>query len=121
MRKLAWIAALAVTGCSGTDPFNAGLACTAQLVPGITVTTLDAATGKPVTTRGTVVAQDGSYSDTAKVVSIPPNYALAYERAGTYTVTVEAPGYLPFRLDGVAVSKDECHVQTVSVTALLSR
>jgi hypothetical protein len=123
MRKRFLMFAVIVTaGCNGLDPFNAGLACTTDVRPGITVTTVDAATGQPVSTRGTVVATEGSFVDTATFFSTPsPTYALAFERAGTYTVTVEVPGYIPFRLDGVVVSKGECHVETVSVTATLSK
>ena len=45
--------------------------------------------------------------------------ALAYERAGTYTVTVHATGYRDWIKPGVTVTKDVCHVIGVLLTARL--
>ncbi|MEO5580406.1 MAG: PEGA domain-containing protein [Gemmatimonadaceae bacterium] len=47
--------------------------------------------------------------------------SLAYERAGTYTVTVTKPGYREWRRTGVQVGRDECHVITVPLTARLQQ
>jgi hypothetical protein len=90
--------------------------------PGITLTAFDSVGGQPLVTGGTVVAQDGSYSDKALAVpGTPVSYSMAYERAGTYTVTVVVDGYQTWRTTGVVVQRDACHVITVRLTARLVR
>ena len=43
--------------------------------------------------------------------------ALAFERAGTYAVTVHADGYKDWSKTGVVVTKDVCHVIGVALSA----
>jgi len=67
---------------------------------------------------------EGSYREELTPATLDPARGLtrrfaAYERAGTYTVTLSQPGYLPWRASLVHVTRDECHVNTVTVTALL--
>jgi hypothetical protein len=100
-----------------------GQACTAILKAGIVLTIVDGATGNPIE-EATVIATDGSYSETVSLPSIPPapgHAVLANERSGTYRVEVQAPGYLPWVMSGVRVSRDDCHVETVALTARLTR
>jgi hypothetical protein len=65
----------------------------------------------------TLEARAAVSAEITNVVDGP--YGLAYERAGTYTVTVEQQGYRPWSRSGVRVTKDECHVRGVSITARL--
>jgi hypothetical protein len=72
-------------------------------------------------------AHDGTFGDTAFFASVPANISghpvlvgLAFERAGSYTVTVKADGYAVWSKSGIIVTSDACHVIPVSVTALLA-
>src|SRR5688500_3220172 len=97
--------------------------CDLVLKPGIVLTIVDGATGNPIE-EATVIATDGSYSETVSLPSIPPapdHAVLANERPGTYRVEVHAVGYLPWVMSGVRVSRDDCHVETVALTAQLTR
>ena len=104
----------AMLGCIDT-PFET--VCTDDLRAGLVVTVRDSVTGAPVS-GARVVARTGATADTARS---PLNgiSALAYEKAGTYEVTVEQAGYRPWTRANVQVTRDECHVRTVSLTALL--
>ena len=44
----------------------------------------------------------------------PGVYVGAGERAGTYTLTVEAEGFEPVTIEDIVVEADECHVIGVS-------
>ena len=74
----------------------------------------------------TVRAQDGAFSEElvpgpgAPGITAPLSYFGVADRPGTYTVTVTAPGYRPWRRDGIIVASNPgCHVATVGVTVLL--
>jgi hypothetical protein len=97
--------------------------CDAVLKPGIVLTIVDGATGNPIE-EATVIATDRSYSETVSLPSIPPapgHAVLAFERAGTYRVEVQAPGYLSWVMSSVRVSSDDCHVVPVELTARLTK
>jgi hypothetical protein len=116
LRVLLVALVVAANGC--------GQVCTAILKPGIALTIVDGATGNPIEGEGTVVATEGSYSETVSLPGVPPApgfAALAYERPGTYRVEIQVPGYLPWVMSSVRVSRDDCHVETVALTARLTR
>ena len=46
-------------------------------------------------------------------------FLLGDERPGIYDVTVDAAGYEPWQQQGVTVTKDECHVRTEELTAIV--
>ena len=107
--------AVAANGC--------GQACDAVLKAGIVLTIFDGATGNPIE-EATVIATEGSYSETVNLPSSPPapgHAVLAFERPGTYRVEVQAAGYLPWVMSSVRVSRDDCHVETVALTARLTK
>jgi len=107
--------AVAANGC--------GQACDAVLKAGIVLTIVDGATGNPIE-EATVIATDGSYSEAVNLPSSPPapgHAVLAFERPGTYRVEVQAAGYLPWVMSSVRVSRDDCHVETVALTARLTK
>ena len=93
--------------------------CTLNARYGITLTTLDSLSGQPITTRGVVTAQDAGYTENA--VSLPPQYFMASERKGTYSISVQVDGFQLWRVTNVLVTADRCHVNTVAVTARLVR
>ena len=122
--RLFFGAATAVAiGCqsiTGRDPV-----CTTDVRPGLVVSVLDSASRDPLGPGMLVVVRDGAYADTARtflphpIEGVLQRFAFAFERRGTYDVTVERSGYRTWRRDGVRVSGDECHVRTVELTALL--
>ena len=101
-----------------------GRVCDASQKAGIVVTIVDGATGNPIEGEVTVIATEGSYFETVNPPYFPPGArtaALASERSGTYRVEVQAAGYLPWVMSGVRVSRDDCHVETVALTARLTK
>jgi hypothetical protein len=122
--------AITVSACgreNPVEPIDDGVACTAIAVPGVDVKVLDAATGLPLSFRNLWArVRDGSYTDSAMVSltfanNAPHHFSLAYERAGTYDLTVGASGYQTFYVGTVVVKSDVCHVTSASVTALLRK
>jgi hypothetical protein len=111
----------ALIGCSGTGVEPIGT-CTDEARAGISVSTLDAKSGQPVSVVGTVIVREGQYSETAAASAQPVlTYYAAYERPGTYTVTVNVQGYQQWQLSGVRVTRHACHVGTVPLAAQLTR
>lgn len=95
-------------------------ACTFQALPAVSVDVRDSVTNAVAGRGASIIAHDGVFADTAEFVSAYDGpYGLAHERVGTYTVTVEQQGYRPWSRTGVRVTRDECHVRTVSITARL--
>lgn len=110
------VAALApVLGCN-SSPF-VGTARTDEARPGLLVTVRDSVTGAAVT-DARVLARAGTTADTARF-PLNGTYPLAYENAATYEVVVERASYRPWSRANVRVTRDECHVITVSLVALL--
>ena len=101
--------------------FEKTVTCTDELYPGIALELQDSVTGYRTGVGATVIAVDGAYADTG--MTFPGNaiFYMAHERAGTYSVTAELSGYQKWTKTGVVVTKDECHVRTVSMTARLQR
>jgi hypothetical protein len=96
--------------------------CTAILLPGIRVTIVDGTTGNPFAGDVTVTVTDGSYTETDSPPPLPAGprvSSLAGERPGTYRVEVLAPGYVTWVRTNVRVTRDDCHVRTVDLTAEL--
>jgi len=116
--------AACVAACQVPDtsaPRGGGIACTAIAVAGLNVTVLDSATLASVA-GAKVVARSvtDSFADsTASAFS--GTYALAYEHAATYTVTVSAAGYVTQSRSGIVVGKDQCHVIPQQVQVRLSK
>lgn len=113
---LIFAAATTLLGCSVFDPLD----CTTEARPAITVAVLDSVTNEPVGEGGTITATNGTTVYSAVTHDdYPGPYQLAHEKAGQFTVAVEMSGYARWSRDDVRVTRDECHVRTVSLTALL--
>ena len=105
---------------------NGDVVCTGEERPGIEVTVQDSLTGTPAASGTELIVQDGAYADT---VSYPPNrpdldaepLRSAWERRGTYAVTVRKAGFSGWARSGIVVTADECHVRTVALIARLQR
>ncbi|HET7553937.1 MAG TPA: carboxypeptidase-like regulatory domain-containing protein [Gemmatimonadaceae bacterium] len=103
-------------GCSAFDP----LVCTTEARAAITVEVLDSVTNAPVGEGATITATNGASVYSAITYDdYPGPYQLAHEKAGEFEVTVQKSGYARWSRDGVRVTRDECHVHTVQLTALL--
>lgn len=122
-RSLIHLAGIALSaslwGCSSPND----VACTLIVVPGIDVLVRDSISGSFGSNGATATAVDGSFTDTN---GFPENFtqpetpiSLAHEREGTYSVTVTKAGYKAWTTSGVRVTRDVCHVRTVTLTARL--
>jgi hypothetical protein len=113
------------TACDQPSPvlLTCGEPGTAQ---GVNLTILDSITGAQFPFSDLyATAVEGAYRDSlavSAITSIPTHpYWLASDREGTYTVTVQASGYLPWTKRGVVVSRVECKIVPAVLTAKLQR
>lgn len=121
------LAAGLLSGC-GVLPSDSRV-CTADFRFGLVVTVVDSLTGGPPTSAvliarsGTFVDSVGPFTPQPVVLNGPPvlNLPAAGERAGTYDLTVRAPGYRDWTRTSVRVTSDECHVRRTVVTARVRR
>jgi hypothetical protein len=116
-RSLLIVAAAALS--VGCDELT-GTVCTTEARAAISVEARDSITNATVGAGARIIASDGAFADTVITVEdFAGPYGLAHERAGSYTVTVEQAGHSPWSRSDVRVSRDDCHVRTVPLTALL--
>ena len=120
----------ALVACSATlascGGWGGGSSCDLSIEPGVIVEIRDAITGVPLAANARGVVREGAYTDSLRAYETKgsaPNAlvsrAAAYERPGTYSIEVDAPGHQSWRVDDVRVSKGECHVRTRRLTATL--
>jgi hypothetical protein len=123
MKRLAtrFLLVLLPLGSSSCDILGPTV-CTTEAVPAIIVEVRDAGTQAPAANGATGYARDGDVEVVLENWD-PQEDALtlvgAYERAGTYSVTVEKPGYQSWKQGAVVVTRGECHVRTARLTANL--
>jgi hypothetical protein len=98
----------------GCEPSVCDTSATAGLV--VTVTTGD---GGPPSCTAVVTVTSADYSETLQAIGSPCRYSGAYERPGTYAVTVKQEPYAAVTKSGIVVPPGECHVETVAVTVPL--
>ena len=109
-----------LSGCDIVDP----VACTTDVRPAIVVQVRDAATQAPAASGATGVVTDGSSTFQLRPGDLgenPLELHGADERPGTYTVTIDKPGYQQWKQERVRVRDGSCHVQTVTLQANLVR
>ncbi|WP_432412168.1 hypothetical protein [Rasiella sp. SM2506] len=104
--------------CSGDDDMDVQepVVCTEEFVFGLSVQVRDAATNTIIPGGVTVVAQDGSYTETLSFLF--DTHVGAGERPGSYTLTATKEGFITKTAGPIIVVMDEdmCHVITQSVT-----
>lgn len=92
--------------------------CTQEARAGLNITVKDAVTDEFLTSGVTVIAQDGSYTETLE--NFPNDetalFVGAWERAGSYTVTVSKEGYQTYTSEIIVVTADICHVIPQQIT-----
>jgi len=103
----------ATAGCGLAFPG----ACTLEAVYGVNVSLTDTA-GEPIT-DAVLVLTDGNYQETMEELR-PGDYAGAVERAGEYSLSIDADGFDPVMLEGLTVSAGRCHVVPVSRNVVLT-
>lgn len=113
---------LLITSCK--DNGTSSRICTAEARVGIQVDIRDAVTRNPTAEGAKATAREGSFIDTLRTLPVvPPQGSLTvygvYERVGVYTVMITKPGYRDWVRSNVVVNKDECHVITVQLEALV--
>lgn len=113
---------LSLLTSSCTTPVD--VACTDNIVYGLSVTVRDSITGIPAGRHAVVVAQDGAYTATLLFAgAFSPTDSMTFvgaaERAGTYHITVTKAGYTSWTRSGVPVLAAVCHVHPASVEARL--
>lgn len=121
MKKLLLIIAMAplllATQCNEDDN---GIACTEEARAGLNITIKDSETNAYLSEGVSVVATDGSYSETLQSFdSTEPIFSGAYEREGNYTITVSKTGYVTYTSEVISVTSDVCHVIPQQRTILL--
>ncbi len=105
----------------GCPPIFDGVICTEIFAYGLNATVTDG-NGDPVA-GATLTLVEGDYTET--MIEIDPMgqtgvYVGAGERAGTYSLTIEAEGFDTITLDDIAIDADECHVIPVGLTLSLT-
>lgn len=114
IRVLAFTTLLFTAGCDATEM----VFCTTEARAGINVTVVDASSGIALASGSTLTLREGEWVETI-VDAIGNALPGAWERAGTYDVTVARDGYQTWTRQGVTVTADECHVIPVTITASL--
>jgi len=103
-----------------TNSVSVTYACSAAFVLGLSVTITDSLTGavSSVASRWHVRDVLGTFADSGSGIG---GLVSAGERAGTYHIDISTPGYRDWMADGVVVTRDQCHVKSVALTARLQR
>jgi len=111
---------IAAVACSrSTSPI-----CTQEIRPAIAAYVKNSSTNEGTASGASLVVLDGNYKDSVAAPGNRPDLDnaplfAAAERAGTYRVTVTKTGFAPWIQNDVRVTANECHVNTVTLTALL--
>lgn len=101
--------------CDTAEP----VLCTLEARPGIEIEVRDAFTGEAAAAGAVGIATENAFADTLR--GVPLVLTGLYERAGTYEVLITKAGYNAWRVSGVKIERDECHVMTVRLKARLLR
>lgn len=92
--------------------------CTEERRAGLHLYVVDSQTGNGVGCA-TAVVGEGEFSESLGEDQCNAWLEGVFERAGTYTVSVSATGYLDRVLEDVVIQADQCHVQSTYVHAFL--
>lgn len=94
--------------------------CTMEARAGLNVTIQDAVTHAVLTEGVSVVAMEGTYSETLERIPGSDVFSGAWEREGSYVLTVSKEGYQTYTSETIVVTADVCHVipqnRTVELT-----
>ncbi len=110
---------LSISACDSESPV---LPCLLYAEIGILATVMDSISGGAVSADSVVgTVTDGLYVERVRTTPAQAltGFYFAEERAGVYQVAIAAEGYEPWIADGVSVTRDECHVRRVTLSARL--
>jgi hypothetical protein len=112
---------LLLAACSsGSDPEPA---CTMESRPAIVVTVIDSLTKERVYGATATILRTDGFTQTSIPHSTIYRVAFAFEGVepvvGSYSVKVTKVGYQDWEAKDVVVTEDRCHVQTVSLDAMM--
>lgn len=116
MKKLLLILLVICSACNldeqeTLDP----IFCTDELRPGLEITVLSAVDNAIITSGITVIARDSDYTETLVNFNETTTFVGAFERTGTYLLTISGDGFEEFSSTiPIIVDKDICHVITES-------
>lgn len=99
---------LMATQCNEDD--NNPVNCTQEARAGLNVTVQDAVSHAVLADGVTVQAIDGAYSETLERIPGSDVFSGAWERQGSYVLTVSKEGYQPYTSETITVTADVCHV-----------
>ena len=102
---------------------RSGFSCSLALAAcGDPTSATDSASNSSITVRadGLLLELSGVQTDSLTTTLIS-GWGGAVERAGTFSLTIDADGFLPWRQDGIVVTKGLCHVRQMRVIARLVR
>ena len=112
--RLALLSLALLWACSSTT----SVMCSDVAVPAVVVEPQDSLTGASLAQGARGAVQDGSFLDSLRTRN-PTSLQAAFERPGTYTVTIVQPGYADWMRSDVQVQRGVCHVETVTIQARL--
>ncbi|ESU29181.1 hypothetical protein FLJC2902T_12230 [Flavobacterium limnosediminis JC2902] len=92
------------------DDDNGQVNCTQEARAGLNVTVHDAVTHAVLTESVTVVATEGTYIETLELIPGSDIFSGAWERQGSYVLTVSKEGYQTYTSETIVVTADVCHV-----------
>lgn len=84
--------------------------CTQEARAGLNVTVQDAVSHAVLTEGVIVVATEGAYSETLEHIPGSDVFSGAWEREGSYVLTVSKEGYQTHTSETIVVTADVCHV-----------
>lgn len=112
------IAFVFLTACLGKAPVKT--VCTQEAKAGLNIIVKDLKTNLYLFDSLTIIAGSGSYTESLEnFPGSPPTFSGAFEREGTYTVSIARPRYQPTTTTPIVVIKDECHVIPQTFTIAL--
>ena len=106
--------------CKASD--RGDIFCSTEVKAGLNVSVhlAESSSSIPISDGVTVVATSGNYSETLQFFDPQnPIFYGAYERAGTYTITVTKAGRQTYVSQPIVVTRDICHVIPQTVMVLL--
>ena len=113
-RRILLATLLTVGACGTTEP----IFCTEEARAGINVTITDALSGNALATGSTLTIREGDYVESS-TEAFGNTMAGAWERAGTYEVSIAREGYHTWMQSGLVVNEDDCHVISVTLDVAL--
>jgi hypothetical protein len=108
MNRWIFLLILSLAACKG----DKGIICTEEARTGLQVRVISESTFESVTEGISVVAIEGDFQEELELVPGSTDFTGLIERAGTYTIIVSGPEFIPVTLGNVVIQRDECHVIT---------